>query len=191
MKRRGGSQKGGSIVNSNVVFIVVAIIAVFNVVAYMHVSDWSSIAVLLLAGVVTFFITSNRTLALVSAVVAASLFRATNNLEGLEMAKEEDEEEEAASEPEKPAKRKTKSAMEEPEVASGKTEKKKTMEDFFGAEGMSGQLDALQDNQRVLTNGIKALQPLMQQASAMLAGLPSGFLDKALKNMKKNSLSSI
>jgi hypothetical protein len=47
-------------------------------------------------------------------------------------------------------------------------------------------LSELQSNQRVLTNGIKALEPLMYQASNMLKGLPSGFLDRALKNFSKN-----
>ena len=67
----------------------------------------------------------------------------------------------------------------------------KTLEDFFSNEGMSSQLEALQNNQEVLTNGMKALQPLMQQASSMLKGLPSGFLDKALKNLSKNNVKNI
>ena len=182
-------QRGGSVVSSDTVFVIVTVIAVFNLIAYMHVQDWKSIAVFLLAGAVTFSITTNRLLSVVAAIVAASLFRATNNLnkEGYEGKKGETEEtvkvtEETEVKPKKPKKK--------PEEETAGSEKsshvKKGMEDFFGSEGMSSQLNELQNNQRVLTNGIKALEPLMYQASNMLKGLPSGFLDQALKNFSKN-----
>lgn len=177
-------QRGGSVVSSNTVFVIVAVIAVFNLIAYMHVQDWKSIAVFLLAGAVTFSITTNRLLAVVAAIVAASLFRATNNLnqEGYEGKKDETEDTDTEEAP-KPVKKPKKG--EEPEKEKPRYDKK-GMEDFFGSEGMSSQLSELQSNQRVLTNGIKALEPLMYQASNMLKGLPSGFLDRALKNFSKN-----
>jgi len=169
-------QRGGSIVDSVTTFRVVAVVAVFNVIAYLHVKDWSSIAVFVLAGAVGFSVTTNRTLAIVGAVIAASLFRATNNLmhEGMEDPKKKP----VPVKGKAPVKAKTPAVKEKP--------KANKYDAFFAEEGMSSQLDQLQSNQAVLTNGIKALQPLMQQASSMLKGLPSGFLDEALKNFSKN-----
>jgi len=177
-------QRGGSVVNSNTVFMIVAIIAVFNAIAYIHVQDWSSIAVFLLAGAVTFSVTMNRTLGVVAAVVAASLFRATNNLmkEGME-SKDAATAVPAATPTKEPVKKPVKPAL--PQKKD--TEDPASKYDFLGSEGMSSQLNELQSNQLVLTKGIKALEPLMQQASSMLKGLPSGFLDEALKNFRKNS----
>jgi len=167
-------QRGGSVVNSNTVFTIVAVIAVFNVVAYLHVKDWSSIGVFVLAGAVTFSVTRNRTLAVVAAVIAGSLFRASNNLmqEGM------------ASKPKKKAKKAKPQAKPKQKVPVKEPGK---FDAFLGAEGMSSQLDELQNNQAVLTNGIRALEPLMKQASSMLKGLPSGFLDEALKKFAKNN----
>jgi hypothetical protein len=179
-------QRGGSIVDSNTVFIVVMVIAVFNIVAYLHVRDWSSIAVFLLAGALTISVTTNRTLGLVAAIVTASLFRATNNLNFEGMATKRADK---AKNPVKlvpPEKQK----MKPKDVKNESVKDNQNEHDFnslFSAEGMSGQLDQLQNNQKVLTNGIKALQPLMQQASIMLKGLPSGFLDEALKKFTKNN----
>jgi hypothetical protein len=156
------------------VFTIVAVIAVFNVVAYLHVKDWSSIGVFVLAGAVTFSVTRNRTLAVVAAVIAGSLFRASNNLmqEGM------------ASKPKKKAKKAKPQAKPKQKVPVKEPGK---FDAFLGAEGMSSQLDELQNNQAVLTNGIRALEPLMKQASSMLKGLPSGFLDEALKKFAKNN----
>jgi hypothetical protein len=178
-------QRGGSVVNSNTVFMIVAIIAVFNAIAYIHVQDWSSIAVFLLAGAVTFSVTMNRTLGVVAAVVAASLFRATNNLMKEGMESKDAATPDAATE--------VPAATPKPPVIPALRKREPIKEglkaskyDFLGSEGMSSQLNELQSNQKVLTNGIKALEPLMQQASSMLKGLPSGFLDEALKNFRKN-----
>jgi len=177
-------QRGGSVVNSSTVFTIVVVIAVFNVIAYMHVKDWSSIAVFLLAGGVTFSVTMNRTLGVVAAIVAGSLFRATNNLMIEGMASDKS----VSPKPTLPKGAKSKRDEVKKPVAKQEAEPvKNKYADFLGSEGMSTQLDQLQNNQAVLTNGIKALQPLMQQASAMLKGLPSGFLDEALKNFSKNN----
>jgi len=182
-------QRGGSIVDSNTVFIVVMVIAVFNIVAYLHVRDWSSIAVFLLAGALTISVTTNRTLGLVAAIVTASLFRATNNLNFEGMAtKRADKTEKPVKLVGPPEKQKMKPKdVKNESVKDPQNEPKHDFNSLFSAEGMSGQLDQLQNNQKVLTNGIKALQPLMQQASIMLKGLPSGFLDEALKNFSKNN----
>ena len=193
-------QKGGSMMNSNTVFIVVVLIAVFNVIAYMHVQDWNSLAVFVLTGVIAFTVTMDRTLGVVAAVVASSLFRASNNLmrEGLEsqiktdttnVLPNEDSKQALSASSEIPA-----NIADNPKITSKNTSKKaessgaKKIDPFtsFMSEGMSGQLDQLQNNQQVLSQGIKALQPLMQQASSMLKGLPSGFLDEAIKNFSKN-----
>ena len=169
-------QRGGSVVNSNTAFTIVAVIAVFNVIAYLHVKDWSSIGVFVLAGAVTFAVTRNRTLAVVAGVIAGSLFRASNNLmqEGM------------TSKSKKKAKPKPKKNAAKPPAKESAKEPNK-FDAFLGAEGMSSQLDELQNNQAVLTNGIRALEPLMKQASSMLKGLPSGFLDEALKKFAKNN----
>ena len=195
-------QRGGTVVNSQTVFTIVLVIAVFNVVAYLHVKDWNSIAVFLLAGVVTFSVTLNRTLSVVAAVVAGSLFRATNNLmqEGMESkskSKSKSETPEMKRFVNKKAMKEHAMSRIEAESQGGKYEGMETKSkaakkgnkyaDFLGSEGMSSQLSELQNNQQVLTNGIKALEPLMQQASAMLKGLPSGFLDEALKKLSKNN----
>ena len=171
-------QRGGSVVNSNTVFTIVAVIAVFNVIAYLHVKDWSSIGVFVLAGAVTFSVTRNRSLAVVAAVIAGSLFRASNNLmqEGMKS---------KGPKKVKPAAKKGKAPK--PKEPKEPPKEPNKFDAFLGAEGMSSQLDELQNNQAVLTNGIKALEPLMKQASSMLKGLPSGFLDEALKKFGKNN----
>jgi len=57
-------------------FVIVAIIAVLNVIAYVNFQEWTSLGFFVLAGGVTFAVSQNNTLALVAAIVGASLFRA-------------------------------------------------------------------------------------------------------------------
>ena len=188
-------QKGGTMMSSTNVFIFVLIIAVFNVIAYMHVQDWNSLAVFVLTGVIAFTITMDRTLGVVAAIVASSLFRASNNLmlEGLEsqtkntnVIPHENSKLTASSTIHDNLLNKPKITTKNTKKETPKLDDKKDPFASFMSEGMSGQLDQLQNNQQVLSQGIKALQPLMQQASSMLKGLPSGFLDEAIKNFSKN-----
>ncbi len=71
--------------------MIVAIIAVLNVIAYLNVQEWSSLGFFALAGGVTFAVSQDKTLALVVAIVGASLFRAINVMqrEGFEKKKKE------------------------------------------------------------------------------------------------------
>jgi hypothetical protein len=76
---------------SDTVFVIVAIIAVLNVIAYVNYQEWTSLGFLVLASGVTFAVTQNNTLALVAGIVGASLFRAIYAMrrEGFEKKKKE------------------------------------------------------------------------------------------------------
>jgi len=196
-------QRGGSIITPTAVFYIVAFIAVFNVIAFMHLGDWSAVGVFVLAGVVTFSVTSQKTIALGAAVVAASLFRTTNilHLEGMETKEKEKE----TKEPEKESAKQTATNIEKLKEAPTEEKPKypwtkkepeghekpsaaKTVDAFslIGTEGMTEQIGMLQKHQVAMTESMKALQPLMMQASKLLRSVDPKILDGAFKSLGKN-----
>jgi hypothetical protein len=72
------------------------------------------------------------------------------------------------------------------EIKEGMTKRKKskekTLSQFSNVEGM---LDNTMKQHKQLLDMASQLQPMMNNASKILQGLPEGFLDKALANLKK------
>jgi len=180
-------QRGGSIITPKTVFYIVAFVAVFNVVAFMHLGDWSSIAVFVLAGVVTFSVTSQSTLALGVGVVAASLFRTTNVLH-LETLVNPDTKDLDTKLEMKPAEKKAAKPEQKKPAPHEKESTALSLDSFTGlsTEGMTEQIGMLQKHQEAMTESMKALQPLMAQASKLLKTVDPAILKGAFKSLGKN-----
>ena len=164
-------QKGGGITDDDTAMYIVAFIAALNLIAYVQVRDWNSIAFLILSGGVTFAATSNKILSLVVAVVAGSLFRASSNLrEGLTKHQKQQMEHITHNRDERKHRRKEKREEEE-------KEEEKT-------EGFTEALDAVHKNNKSLSLQLSNLEPLMNKASKLLDSMPKGFVKEALNKFK-------
>ena len=172
MKRRGGS------LDSKAAFYVVSIIAVLNIIAYLSVRDWNAIFFFILAGLVTYGFDTNKTLVLVIAIVAATLFRITRyQREGM-----------AKPTPKIPKKKPLPVAHEIQEFKSGMPQIPETddpvslMKEAMSGANMEGLTNKLMKNQKSMISMAQNLQPMMKQATEMMKNLPEGFLEKAMKN---------
>ena len=166
-------KRGGSLDNST---YVLAIITILNLIAYVSVKDWKASAILIAAGMATYFL--QNSILLFVGILAAALTRSVY-IEGLEN-KEPKKEEEKEKEKKESVKKTT-------EVIDG------DYTDIKGAtlEGLSQQAGELAERQTNLFEMAKQLAPMMQQAENMMNKLPKGFLEDTMKRMnkKKNKLS--
>ena len=182
-------KRGGGLVNPMTLFYVVFLIGVFNIVAYIHAQDWSSIVVFVLAGSLAYGVTAKRTISIGVAVIAASLFRATNfmAIEGMETkpkdkpsGRRSSAEEPSAAPPAKP----TAAAATAAAVTESLANQKGAQSDLlsmFSSEGMSSQLGDLTRNQATLAQSIKALEPLMMQASSLMKNIDPTIMRDAME----------
>jgi uncharacterized membrane protein (DUF106 family) len=173
MKRRGGS------LDNSTVFYIVVVVAVFNLIAYLSVRDWTSIACFVLAGLVTYAFDTNKTVVLVIAIITATLVRITRfQRDGMENKKKEKVKEKI--------KEKVKERKEIPE--SHEASDLNPMEEFKNAlsgsnlEGLQLKTDKLMKHQKDIFHMAQNLKPMMEQATELMKSLPNGFLEKAMKN---------
>jgi hypothetical protein len=68
--------KGGSLDNT-VVYYVVVVVVILNLVAYVSVQDWRSVACFVVAGVGMYAFSQNKTIILIVAILASAICRAT------------------------------------------------------------------------------------------------------------------
>ena len=145
--------------SNDTVFLVVAFIAVLNIIAYLNVRDWNSLAVFALIAGLAYAFKTGPTLTLVVAIIAASLFRASNNMrrEGY--------------------KNKEKKVIEKKKPA-----KKSSAIDIFGdtTEGLMN-VNRVQQN---LTANMAQLSPMLDQMNAVMKNMPEGFIENAMKNFQ-------
>ena len=169
-------KRGGSLENSNVLLYIVAAIAFFNLVAFLSVHDWNSIAFFALAGFVGYSLKLGPVLSLVMAVVSANVFRASKSLqEGLENKKKK---------PAKPSAPKKSEKKPEPVPKESKSTAKNAAPTVLNSntlEGLTSTANGLMERQDKLHELAGQLGPLMKQASSMLKQLPEGFLQNAFK----------
>lgn len=73
------------------------------------------------------------------------------------------------------------------EIKEGMTKRKKEKKQFDASQfsNVEGMLDNTMKQHKQLLDMATQLQPMMNNASKILQGLPEGFLDKALANLKK------
>jgi len=172
MKKRGGS------LENNIVLYVVALIAFFNVVAFLTAHDWNSIAFFVLAGIIANVFKLSIVVSLIIAIISANIFHASKTLqEGLENKKN------------KPAKKKNvpkeeKKATPLPKESKSTENAASTLLDSSTLEGLTSTANGLMERQDRLHDLAGQLGPLMKQASQMLKQLPDGFLQNAFKNKK-------
>ena len=137
------------------VFFVVALISVLNIIAYLNVRDWNSLAVFAIVGSLAFAVKATPTVSLIAAILAANLFRASSNLrEGMEVKKEKE-----------------------------KPKKKKMAIDIFGdtTEGLKN----ISNVQKTLSENMSQLSPMIEQMSSVMKNMPEGFIEKAMANFNK------
>jgi membrane protein implicated in regulation of membrane protease activity len=167
----------------DVTLLIVVIVGILNLIALYAMKDWNAIAVFLLAGTVTFFFTQNSIFMLVAAMVAASLFRASKMMEGLEnkQGEENRSEEEKTEKEDKEGK-----AKEEPKPnveIKNQAAMSEGMGDFV--EPLSSQFEGLQQNNEVLMNNIQALKPLLKQSAQMMKMFTPEMMTAMAKNFGK------
>lgn len=162
-------KRGGSLDNST---YVLAIITILNLIAYVSVKDWKASAILIAAGIATYFL--QNSILLFVGILAAALTRSVY-IEGLENKEEEKEEKKEKEKEKKESVKKT------TEVIDGDNT------DIKGAtlEGLSQQAGELAERQTNLFEMAKQLAPMMQQAENMMNKLPKGFLEDTMKRMNK------
>jgi hypothetical protein len=162
-------KRGGSLDNST---YVLAIITILNLIAYVSVKDWKASAILIAAGIATYFL--QNCILLFVGILAAALTRSVY-IEGLENKETEEKEKEKEKE-----KKKVTTVIE----GDNTNIKGATLE------GLSQQAGELAERQTNLFEMAKQLGPMMQQAENMMNKLPKGFLENTMKTMnKKNKLS--
>ncbi len=161
-------KRGGSLDNST---YVLAIITILNLIAYVSVKDWKASAILIAAGIASYFL--QNCILLFVGILAAALTRSVY-IEGLENKEKEKEEKEKEKEKEKKKKMNT-------DIIDGDNTNIK------GAtlEGLSQQAGELAERQTNLFEMAKQLGPMMQQAENMMNKLPKGFLENTMKRMNK------
>jgi len=174
MKKRGGS------LENNMVFYIVVIIAFFNIVAFLTVRDWNSIAFFVLALVIANAFKINPILSLVIAIISANVFRASKSLqEGLKNKKHK------PPKHVKPHLKKNDNPDPLPkEPKSSAKNAASTSIDSTTLEGLTSTANGLMERQDKLHDLAGQLGPLMTQASKMLKQLPEGFLQNAFQNKK-------
>jgi hypothetical protein len=158
-------KRGGSLDNST---YVLAIITILNLIAYVSVKDWKASAILIAAGIATYFL--QNCILLFVGILAAALTRSVY-IEGLENKETEEKEKEKEKE-----KKKVTTVIE----GDNTNIKGATLE------GLSQQAGELAERQTNLFEMAKQLAPMMQQAENMMNKLPKGFLENTMKRMKKN-----
>lgn len=152
--------------------ILVVIVGVLNLIALYAMKDWNAISVFLLTATVTFFFTQNPVYMLVTAMVAASLFRASKMMEGFEEKKE------------KPKKLNAPQPMDnEKRAAAYKPSEASIFDTSLGV-----QLENLQMNNETLLNNIKALTPLMKQSGELFKAMPPNLMSQILKDFSKKKV---
>jgi hypothetical protein len=141
----------------NTLYYVVLIVAILNIIAYASVQDWKSIGCFVLAGVAMTVFNKNKTVILIVAILSAAVCRNVY-IEG--MTKKKD-----------------------------KLDELKDLMKGANLEGLklSGKASSLAKKQKDLFHMAKKLEPMMQQASKMMAGLPEGFLEKAMQNFNNQT----
>ena len=166
----------------DVTLLIVVIVGVLNLIALYAMKDWNAIAVFLLAGTVTFFFTQNSIFMLVAAMVAASLFRASKMMEGLE--NKEGEEKTVGEEEEKEDKEGKAKEEPKPNVEiKNQAAMSEGMGDFV--EPLTSQFEGLQQNNEVLMNNIQALKPLLKQSAQMMKMFTPEMMTAMAKNFGK------
>jgi hypothetical protein len=160
-------KRGGSLDNST---YVLAIITILNLIAYVSVKDWKASAILIAAGIATYFL--QNCILLFVGILAAALTRSVY-IEGLENKETEKKEKEKEKEKEK-------------KVTTDVIDGDNTNIKGATLEGLSQQAGELAERQTNLFEMAKQLAPMMQQAENMMNKLPKGFLENTMKRMKKN-----
>ena len=158
-------KRGGSLDNSTMVLVV---IAVLNAIAYVSVRDWKATGILILAGLAS-TVVENKGLVLFIGMLVAALSRSIF-IEGMEVEKKEEKEKEE------------KKLMGSPEKKKGDS----TTLQGSSLEGLSQQAQLLGGRQKELFAMAKELGPMMKQAESMMNRLPKGFLSEAMKNFNKS-----
>ena len=147
----------GAVVDRRVIVYILLVVAVVNLVAYAKVQDGQALIFFALAFGVVYSFEKNVMMALIAAIVGTSLFRAVVIMrEGMD-----------SKGPDTPA-------------PKSKTDPLKAL----GTSGVQG-MKSLMKQQEGLMQMAQNLQPLMQQASKLLEGLPDGVLEQAMNKLKK------
>lgn len=149
-------KRGGSLDNKMMYYTVV-IIAVLNLFAYLSIGDWRSIGWFVVSGLCMYVLNPNRTIALVVAILGASLNRSVY-VEGM-------------------TKKSNKS--------SNKLDELKDIMNGANLEGLTQKAGKLMSQQKELFGMAKDMQPFMSQATDMIKNLPPGFLEKAMNGMNQ------
>ena len=152
------------------------IIAGLNLITYISVKDWRSTMVLLLAGLITY--NTQQEIVLFLGILTAALFRSVV-LEGFEKSEDSNAPKapDAPKSTDPPKKKITKDTVPEPSSAP--------MLSSSYIEGLTQKSKELSAQQGGLMEMMTQLGPMMKQAEKMMDKLPEGFLDAAIKNMKK------
>jgi hypothetical protein len=171
-------KRGGSLETTNIAFYVVALIAFFNLVAFLTARDWNAIVFFMLAGFVAITFKVSPLLSLVIAIVSANVFRASKSLqEGLENKKK--------PKPKKVSNEKPSTTTPSPKIENSVADSAAPTElNTNTLEGLTSTANGLMERQDKLHELAGQLGPLMKQASSMLKQLPEGFLQNAFKNKK-------
>lgn len=160
------------------IWYVVVVVALLNVVAFLSEKSWSSLGILVLASGVTYAVKPDRTLALVTGIVVANLYKATAGVhEGMKGGKPE------GNRNRKQRKQSKESTIEEEAVAAPKADAKGVDEALTMLGGSEKSLEGLMDRQNQLMANLKNMQPIMAQAQQMMAHLPKKFMEEALEKL--------
>lgn len=176
-------KRGGSLENNKLIFYVVAVIAFFNIIAFLTARDWNSIIFFGLAGFVSYTFKLSPTLCLIISLVSANVFRASKSLqEGLTT--EEPTELKPVKKNVKPDNNlklpqldRDKKPIPEPSNDT-KTEKKSSALTAEHFEGLTNTAEGLMKRQDKLHELAGQLGPLMKQASAMMKHSEKFFKNK-------------
>lgn len=152
--------KRGSSLDNKTIYYVVLVIAVLNIIAYASVQDWKSIGCFVLAGIIMTVFNKNKTVILIVAILGAALCRSVN-IEGMEK---------------KPKKDKINELKDLMKGAN-----------LEGLSNLSKKANKLVANQKDLFHIANKMEPMMKQATEMMAKLPEGFLEKAMANFNNNN----
>jgi hypothetical protein len=144
-----------AVVDRRVIVYILVVVAVVNLVAYANVQDVQSIVFFVLAFGVVYSLDKNLMVALIASIVGTSMFRAVVVMREGMEAKD------------------AKAPIKKPDPLKA-----------LGTNGVEG-MKSLMKQQEGLMQMAQNLQPLMQQASKLLEGLPDGVLEQAMNKLKK------
>ena len=149
----------GAVVDRRIIVYILIVVAVVNLVAFANVQDGQAIIFFVLAFGVVYSFDKNLMLALIAAIVGTSMFRAVVSMrEGMD--------------------------SKGLDIKPGSPPKSKTDPlKALGTDGVQG-MKSLMKQQEGLMQMAQNLQPLMQQASKLLEGLPDGVLEQAMNKLK-------